>query len=254
MSAVRLAELVGWMDETLDAASYRDYGPNGLQVAGADEVAHLAVAVSVSLDVIERAADVGAQALLVHHGLFWDGQSMVVGPLERRRLEALFANDLSLIAYHLPLDGHPTLGNNARLADLLGLEARAPFAEHGGRMLGVLGALGEPAPVDDLAARLGGALGSRPLVLRGGDHPVRTVGIVSGGAARDIRQAAAAGLDAFITGEPSEDAPYLAEELGVHLIAAGHNATETVGVQALAAAAVERFGIEAGFLPVDNPV
>lgn len=254
MSAVRLAELVSWMDETLDAASYRDYGPNGLQVAGAAEVSHLATAVSVSLDVIERAAAVGAQALLVHHGLFWDGQSMVIGSLERRRLEALFAADLSLIAYHLPLDGHPTLGNNARLADVLGLEARAPFAEHHGRLLGVMGTLSEPADVDALAGRLGGALGSTPLVLRGGDHPVRSVGIVSGGAARDIRQAAAAGLDAFITGEPSEDAPYLAAELGVHLIAAGHNATETVGVQALAAAAVERFGIEAGFLPVDNPI
>ena len=254
MSTVRLAELVSWMDETLEASAYRDYGPNGLQVAGADEVTHLATAVSVSLDVIERAAAVGAQALLVHHGLFWDGQSMVIGALERRRLEALFAADLSLIAYHLPLDGHPTLGNNARLADLLGLQARAPFAEHGGRTLGVLGALAEPAPVDAVAARLGEQIGSQPLVLRGGDHAVRSVGIVSGGAARDIRQAAAAGLDAFITGEPREDSAALAAELGVHLIAAGPSATETVGVQALAAAAVERFGIEAGFIPVDNPV
>ena len=254
MSGVRLADLVSWMDETLEADAYRDHGPNGLQVVGADEVARLASAVSVSLEVIERAAADGAQALLVHHGLFWDGQDPAIGVLERRRLEALFAADLSLIAYHLPLDGHPALGNNALLADLLGLRERGRFAEHRGRLLGVHGALPEPRAVRDVADALGAALGSNPLVLAGGDHPVRTVGIVSGGAARDIRQAAALGLDAFVTGEPSEDAAYLARELGVHFIAAGHNATETVGVQALAAAAAERFGIATTFLPVVNPV
>jgi dinuclear metal center YbgI/SA1388 family protein len=254
MSTVRLADLVSWMDETLEAGAYRDHGPNGLQVVGADEVARLACAVSVSLETIERAAADGAQALLVHHGLFWDGQEQAIGRLERRRLEALFAADLSLIAYHLPLDGHTTLGNNARLADLLGLADRAPFAEHRGRLLGVHGALPEPLAVDAVAAALGAALGSTPLVLSGGEHAVRTIGIVSGGAARDIRAAAALGLDAFVTGEPSEDAPYLARELGVHMIAAGHNATETVGVQALAAAAAERFGIATAFLPVANPV
>ncbi|MGI9117548.1 MAG: Nif3-like dinuclear metal center hexameric protein [Gaiellales bacterium] len=254
MSSVRLAELVSWMDETLDAGAYRDYGPNGLQVVGADEVVHLATAVSVSLDVIERAAAGGAQALLVHHGLFWQGDDQVIGALERRRLQALFAGDLSLIAYHLPLDGHATLGNNALLADLLGLVERAPFGEHGGMLLGVRGALPAPASATDVAATLGAQLGSTPLVLPGGDHPVRTIGVVSGGAAKDIRQAAAAGLDAFVTGEPREDSAYLARELGVHLIAAGHNATETVGVQALAAAAAERFGITTAFLPVDNPV
>ena len=254
MSPVRLADLVAWMDEALAAPSFRDYGPNGLQVTGADEVTRLATAVSFSLDVIERAAADGAQALLVHHGLFWEGADPTIGALERRRLEALFAADLSLIAYHLPLDAHPEVGNNARLADLLGLADRAPFGDHRGVMLGVRGALPDPEAPDALAERLGAAIGSTPLVLPGGDHPVRTVGIVSGGAARDIRQAADAGLDAFVTGEPSEDAPYLARELGVHFIAAGHNATETLGVQALAARAAERFGIETAFLAVDNPV
>lgn len=251
---MRLAELVGWLDETLDAPSFKDYGPNGLQVVGADEVEHLATAVSVSLEVIERAVAEGAQALLVHHGLFWQGDDPVVGRLERRRLETLFAGDLSLLAYHLPLDAHPALGNNALLADLLGLVDRAPFGEHGGVMLGVRGALPAPTPVADVAAALGTQLGSAPLVLPGGDHPVRTIGVVSGGAAKDIRQAATAGLDAFVTGEPREDSAYLAAELGVHLIAAGHNATETVGVQALGAAAAARFGITTTFLPVVNPV
>lgn len=251
---MRLADLVSWADETLDARSFKDYGPNGLQVIGADEVTHLATAVSISLEVIERAIADGAQALLVHHGLFWQGDDPVIGTLERRRLQTMFAGDLSLLAYHLPLDAHPTLGNNALLADLLGLVDRAPFGEHGGVLLGVQGALPSPTPVTQVAAALGAQLGSSPLVLPGGDHPVRTVGIVSGGAAKDIRQAAAAGLDAFITGEPREDSAYIAAELGVHLIAAGHNATETVGVQALGAAAAERFGITTAFLPVVNPV
>ena len=251
---MRLADLVSWLDETLDARSFKDYGPNGLQVIGADEVTHLATAVSISLEVIERAIADGAQALLVHHGLFWQGDDPVIGTLERRRLQTMFAGDLSLLAYHLPLDAHPTLGNNALLADLLGLVDRTPFGEHGGVLLGVQGALPSPTPVTQVAAALGAQLGSSPLVLPGGDHPVRTVGIVSGGAAKDIRQAAAAGLDAFITGEPREDSAYIAAELGVHLIAAGHNATETVGVQALGAAAAERFGITTAFLPVVNPV
>jgi dinuclear metal center YbgI/SA1388 family protein len=251
---MRLADLVSWLDETLAARSFKDYGPNGLQVVGAGEVTHLATAVSVSLDVIERAIADGAQALLVHHGLFWQGDDQVIGALERRRLETLFAGDLSLLAYHLPLDAHPTLGNNALLADLLELSDRVPFGEHGGVLLGVQGTLPSPAPVADVAAVLGAALGSTPLVLAGGDHPVRTIGVVSGGAAKDIRQAAAAGLDAFVTGEPREDSAYVAAELGVHLIAAGHNATETVGVQAVGAAAAAHFGITTKFLPVVNPV
>lgn len=254
MSPVQLADLVDWFDETLAATSFHDYGPNGLQVVGAAEVSHVCTAVSVSLEVIERAAADNAQVLLVHHGLFWDGADARIGPLERRRLEALFAHDLSLVAYHLPLDAHATLGNNARLADLLGLTQRVPFGEHQGVMLGCSGALPTATTAAELAATLGGLIGSTPLVLPGGDHPVRTVGIVSGGAARDIRQAAAAGLDAFITGEPSEDAAYLAAELGVHFVAAGHYATETVGVQALADAAAKQFGLSTSFLSVENPV
>jgi len=254
MSTVQLAELVGWMDETLAAQSFHDYGPNGLQVVGADQVARICSAVSVSLEVIEQAAEEGAEVLLVHHGLFWEGTDPRIGRLERRRLEALFAHDLSLVAYHLPLDAHATLGNNAQLATMLGLADVLPFGEHRGVMLGCQGTLPKALGVATLATTLGTLLGSDPVVFSGGDHPVRQLGIVSGGAADDIRQAAEAGLDAFVTGEPREDSAYLARELGVHLIAAGHNATETVGVQALAAAAAERFGLSTTFLPVDNPV
>jgi dinuclear metal center YbgI/SA1388 family protein len=246
--------IVAYLDDELEAAAYRDYGPNGLQVVGADEVTRLRVAVSASLEVFERAAADGAQMLVVHHGLFWDGGSPLIGRLERRRLETLFRHDLSLVAYHLPLDGHAVLGNNAQLAAILGIADPQPFAEHRGRALGRHGALAAPASAEDVATTLGEALGSMPLVLPGGPGEVRTVGVVSGAAARDVREAAALGLDLFVTGEPEEDAPYLARELGVTIVAAGHNATETVGVRAVAARLTDVFGIDTGFLPVWNPV
>ena len=247
-------DIVSYLDETLEAALYRDHLPLGLQVPGADEVTHVCTAVSASLDVFERAAADGAQMLVVHHGLFWDGSPRRIGMLERRRLECLFRNDLSLVAYHLPLDGHHELGNNAVLAALLGLADVAPFADYRGRLLGRYGTLPAPEPASGLAARLGAAIGSRPLVFAGGTDPVRTVGVLSGAAAKEISAAAERGLDCFITGEPDEDSPYLAAELGVTLIAAGHNATETVGVRAVGERLATEFGVTTRFLPVENPV
>jgi dinuclear metal center YbgI/SA1388 family protein len=247
-------EIVRYLDETLEAALYRDHLPLGLQVPGADEVRHVCTAVSASLDVFERAAAAGGQMLIVHHGLFWDGTPRRITLLERRRLETLFRNDLSLVAYHLPLDGHDELGNNAVLAALLGLEQIEPFGDYRGRLLGRYGMLPAPEAASALATRLGEAIGSTPRVFGGGPDPVRSVGVISGGAAREIAAAAALGLDCFITGEPEEDSPYLARELGVTLIAAGHNATETVGVQAVGDRLVREFGVTTGFLAVENPV
>ncbi len=246
--------LVTYLDETLEVQLYRDHLPLGLQVVGAADVTVVCTAVSASLEIFERAADAGAQMIIVHHGLFWDGSSRRVGLLERRRLEALFRHDLSLVAYHLPLDGHDVLGNNALLATALKLDDQQPFAEHRGRLLGRYGTLRTPTALHDLADRLGVAIGSRPLVFAGGPDPVRTVGVVSGGAAREIASAAALGLDCFITGEPDEESPYLARELGVSLIAAGHHATETVGVRAVGERLRDVFGVETHFLAVDNPV
>ncbi len=184
----------------------------------------------------ERAGAEGAQLLVVHHGLFWDGASPVVRALGRRRLETLFRHDITLAAYHLPLDAHPVLGNNAGLMEVLGIAEHEPFGEARGRFIGRQGALPAPLDVDAVAARLGSALGSTPLVFRAGDRPVRRVGAISGAAGREVHGAAAAGLDCFVTGEPEEDLPYLAPELGVHVIAAGHHATETLGVRSVAAA------------------
>lgn len=246
--------IVRYLDETLEADQYRDHLPLGLQVPGAGEVTHVCTAVSASLDVFERAAGDGAQMLIVHHGLFWDGSPRRIGMLERRRLETLFRHDLSLVAYHLPLDGHAELGNNAVLAGLLGLEDVKAFGDYRGRLLGRYGTLAEPKPSAQLAAGLGAALGSRPLVFSGGREPVRRVGVISGAAAREIGAAAELGLDCFITGEPEEDSPYLSAELGVTLIAAGHHATETVGVRAVGQRLTEVFGVTTSFLGVENPV
>jgi dinuclear metal center YbgI/SA1388 family protein len=250
----RRDDIVQYLDETLEAPLYRDHLPLGLQVTGAVEVAHVCTAVSASLDVFQRAAAAGAQMLVVHHGLFWDGSPRRIGPLERRRLETLFDADLSLVAYHLPLDGHHELGNNAVLAALLGLRQVAPFGDYRGRLLGRYGTLPATESADALARRLGAVIGSRPLVFAGGPDPVRTVGVISGGAAKEIAAAAELGLDCYITGEPDEESPYLAKELGVTLIAAGHHATETVGVRAVGDRLVEQFGVTTEFLPVDNPV
>ena len=250
----RRDEIVRYLDETLEAALYRDHLPLGLQVPGAAEVDHVCTAVSASLDVFERAAAAGAQMLVVHHGLFWDGSPRRIGVLERRRLESLFTNDLSLVAYHLPLDGHSELGNNAVLAAMLGLDDVAPFGDYRGRLLGRYGSLPVPEPAAALAARLGAAIGSRPLVFAGGNDPVRSVGVISGGAAKEIAAAADLDLDCFITGEPDEDSQYLAAELGVTMIAAGHYATETVGVRAVGQRLAKKFGVTTSFLAVDNPV
>jgi dinuclear metal center YbgI/SA1388 family protein len=247
-------EIVAYLDRELEVERYSDYGPIGLQVIGAADVTRVAAAVSSSLDVFERAGAAGAQLLLVHHGLFWDGAPRVIGRLERRRLEALFRHDLSLVAYHLPLDGHPELGNNAGLMALLRITAHEPFAIHRGMPLGRHGRLPEPEPAAAVAARLGAAIGSTPTVFAGGPEPVATVGAVSGAAAGDVRAAAALGLDCLVTGEPEEETPYLAAELGVTVVAAGHNATETLGVRAVAARLEQVFGVSTEFLSVVNPV
>jgi dinuclear metal center YbgI/SA1388 family protein len=247
-------ELLAFLDRELEIDRFRDYGPLGLQVAGRDEVARVALAVSSTLEVFEAAEAFGADLLIVHHGLFWDGDSRVVDDVMRRRLETLFRAGMTLAAYHLPLDAHRVLGNNAELARLLGVAVDDWFMDDRGAPIAVRGRLLEPPSLTELGTRIADVTGRTPLVLPGGADPVRTIGICSGGAARGIRVAAALGLDAWLTGEPSEDARALAAELGVSFIAAGHYATETFGVQAVGRELVTRFGVETTFVDVPNPV
>ena len=243
-------DIVEYANQLLETHRFPEYGTPGLQVVGGDEVSKLACGVSSSRELFERAAAAGAQLLIVHHGMFWRNEPLVVDRRQRGRLEALFAADLSLLAYHLALDAHPALGNNALLADALGVEVEGPFAE-----LGQGGRLREPAEIDALVARIRETVGGRePLVFAHGPERIERVAICSGGAGSQLIQAAHEGYDLLLTGEPEEPSLQTARELGIHFVAAGHDATERLGVQALARHLAERFGLDWEFIPVENPV
>ena len=248
-----LSEIVQYCNDRLDAARYADYCPNGLQVDGRSQVRRLISGVTASQALIDEACDAGADAILVHHGYFWKGEAPQLTGMKFRRLRALLKHDISLIAYHLPLDGHPELGNNISLARQLGIVDCKPVGE--GMPDSILFAGDFPgAPSPQQAAELiAGALGRQPVLVEGGAHPVRRIGICTGGAQGYIERAAELGLDAFITGEISEQTTHTAREEGVHFFAAGHHATERYGVQALGTELASVFGIEHQFVDVDNP-
>jgi dinuclear metal center YbgI/SA1388 family protein len=247
--------LIGHLDSILDPAAYDDYGPNGLQVPGREVVETVVTGVSANVELFTRARDAHADLVLVHHGLFWAGPPRPLDRASKRRLQLLFDADMSLAAYHLPLDGHPEHGNNALLADAIGCEEWTPFAAHKRATIGVAGRLpgGGIAPAD-LVARVHEATGREPLAFTDGPGRVRTVGIVSGAGADYLEDAIAAGLDAFITGEPIERAMARAQEAEVHFLAAGHYATETFGVRRLGDLLAARFGIRHVFVDVPNPI
>ena len=242
-------EILAFAAELLDVGSYPDYGPIGLQVAGAANVDKLVCGVSASRELFERAAAAGAQMVLVHHGLFWERDTRVVGAVTRERLRALFDADLTLVAYHLALDAHPELGNNANLARELGVEPERRFAD-----VGWGGPLTEPTAIEALSERIANAVGREPLVFPYGPEPVERMAICSGGAARYLADAIDEGYDCFLTGEAAEPTMHMAKEAGVHFVAGGHYATETSGVQALAARVAESFGLEWEFVDLPNPV
>lgn len=242
-------EIVAFLDELLDVGAYPDFCPTGLQVPGAEEVTRVVCGVSSSLALFRRAAELGAQLVLVHHGLFWEKDPRRIDVAMRERLRALFDADISLVAHHLALDAHPVVGNNALLCRALGVEPQARFSG-----VGFGGPLTSPCSAEELCARVGSELGRPPLLLGAGPATIHRVAICSGAAARSLGEAIASGYDAFLTGEPSEPALMTAREAGVHFVAAGHYATETLGVQALGAALAERFGVEWSFVDLPNPV
>jgi dinuclear metal center YbgI/SA1388 family protein len=249
-------DLVADLDDLLRPAEFADYGPNGLQVPGPDAVDTVVTGVSASAELFRRAAEAGAELVLVHHGLFWSGPPRPLDRAAKRRLQLLFDADLALAAYHLPLDAHLEVGNNALLARALGATGLEPFAEHRGRAIGVRAAFGEDgiAPAE-LARRVRDATGGRePLAFLAGPDPVRSLGIVSGAGADHLEDAIALGLDAFLTGEPAERVMTRAQEAGVHFLAGGHYATETAGVQALGERLAQRFGVRHVFVDVPNPI
>jgi dinuclear metal center YbgI/SA1388 family protein len=247
-------EILAFLDAELETSRYHDYAPIGMQVIGAERVERVACAVSSTLEVFDRAAVEGTQLLLVHHGMFWDNEPRVIGRHMKRRLERLFASDITLAAYHLPLDGHQRLGNNARLAEELHLRVDGWFSEHGGIPLAVHGTLAAAVPLQTLAERVSEIAGRVPIAFPGGPERVRTLAICSGRPGGIAFEAAATGADALLTGEPQEDFRALARELGISIVCAGHHATETLGVRAAAQLVSERFGVEHVFIDAPNPV
>jgi dinuclear metal center YbgI/SA1388 family protein len=245
----RRDDILAFADALLEVDRFPEYGRPGLQVLGADEVTRIACGVSSSLELFERAAAAGAELLLVHHGLFWRNEPLVVDRRLRGRLEALFAANVTLAAYHLALDAHPEIGNNALLAGLLGATREGDFAE-----IGAGARLEEPVAIDTLAARLREATGRDPLVFGHGPDRISRIAVVTGGGGALLIQAAHEGYDALVTGEPEESALGTARELGIHFLAGGHYATETFGVQALAARLADEFGLAWEFVDVPNPV
>jgi dinuclear metal center YbgI/SA1388 family protein len=248
-------DIIEELDDILQPARFEDYGPNGLQVPGAAAIETVATGVSAHLELFELAAAEQAQLLVVHHGLFWGtGPGPIDGAL-KRRLEVLFAGDIGLAAYHLPLDAHPEFGNNALLARALGAERIEPFALHHGEPIGFIARLPvEGMAAGELFARVGEITAREPLVFEAGPSRVRSVAIVSGAGSDYLADAAAAGADALLTGEPAERVMAQARECGLHFIAAGHYATETFGVRRLGEYLAERFGVRHVFLDVPNPV
>jgi len=248
------AELIADCDETLQIDAYDDYGPNGLQVPGADEVTKVATGVSANLATLRAAAESGAQLVITHHGLFWEFLPRALSPQMTERLRTLLDADLSLAAYHLPLDAHPELGNNALLCRLLGFEPAERFGEARGARIGFVGRREQGVPAADLASAIESELGRPPLVQGAGPELVRSIGVVTGAGAGEVHEAVAQGLDAMLTGEPAEHAMADASEGRLHFIAAGHYATETLGVRRLGDLLAERFGVEHEFIDVPNPV
>jgi dinuclear metal center YbgI/SA1388 family protein len=251
----RITSIISALDELLDAADFPDLGPNGLQVPGERDVTRIVTGVTAQRALIERAVELEAQFVLVHHGLFWDFHPTGLTPVLAERLRLLFRHDIALAGYHLPLDAHPVVGNNAILAERLGCARHEPFGEVRGTSIGRAGELpGDGIPATEFFARVRDVTGREPTVFAGGGERVRRVGVVSGSAADLLPSAIAAGLDAFVTGEPREHVMADALEGGIHFVAAGHYATETFGVRALGDWLADRFGIEHCWVDLPNPV
>lgn len=246
---MKRAELVSYLHEFLEVDQYQDYTPNGLQVEGSLEINTLVTGVTACQALIDEAIKVEADAILVHHGYFWKNEAQVITGMKQKRIKSLLINDLNLLAYHLPLDGHLDVGNNAQLGKLWQLKDVTP--EPGLLRLGVLQ---KSVAMDAFKQLVSDSLGREALHLPGGAEQVKTVAWCSGGAQQYITQAAEWGADVYISGEVSEQTTHLAKELGIHYLAAGHHATESLGVQCLGEHLSERFHLTHYHIDIKNPV
>ena len=251
--AVALSTLVAEADRYLAAAGIADYCPNGLQVEGRPQVRRIVSGVTASQALLDAALEAEADLVLVHHGYFWKGEDARITGMKQRRLKTLLANDISLLAYHLPLDLHPEVGNNVQLARCLGITVEGPLSPADPRVVGLQGSLAEPLPAAEFARRVQQVLGREPLLVDNGAL-IRRVGWCSGGGQGYIDQAIEAGVDLYLTGEASEQTFHSARENGVAFNAAGHHATERYGVQALGDYLARHFALEHLFIDCPNPI
>lgn len=250
---LQLQELSTYINDYLHIQDFADYCPNGLQVEGQASVAKIATGVTASLAFIEQAITWGAQCLLVHHGYFWKNERVEIVGMKKQRLQALLKNDISLLAYHLPLDAHPVVGNNVQLAQRLGIRSLAPLQKNAKSPIGNVGLLSAPMPIQEFVAHCEQVLDRAATHIEGGPARVQRIAWCTGGAQGMIDDAVEQGVDVYLTGEISEQTVHVARECGLHFIAAGHHATERYGVQALASHLQESFDLEHQFFDIDNP-
>jgi len=246
-----LTEIVHYTDTLLQSSSFKDYCPNGLQVEGAAQVAKVVSGVTASQALLDAAVEKNADIVLVHHGYFWKSDDPRIIGMRRRRIATLLEHDISLLAYHLPLDAHPELGNNAGLAQQLQLKTAGTLNAEG---IGNVGKLPAPMSATDFATHIASCLSREPLLIEGDSRTIKEVAWCTGAAQNYMEQAIEKGVDAYISGEVSEQTVHLARESGVHYFAAGHHATERYGVQLLGEKIAEKFKISHEFVDISNPV
>lgn len=251
---MQLQQLSEFCADYLRVDDFTDYCPNGLQVESVDEVQSIVSGVTASLDLIEAAIAAKADTLLVHHGYFWKGEDLAIAGFKGRRIRALIRNNLNLLAYHLPLDAHPVVGNNAQLARIMGWEVQGSFGSVGLHDIVFHSELPGAISLDELSASIASRLDAKPLSITCGNKPIRRIAWCTGAAQDYIDQAADRGFDVFISGEVSENTFHYARECGIHYIAAGHHATERYGVQALGQLVADQFGLQHQFIDIPNPV
>jgi len=246
-------ELTAYLEEYLRIDESNDMGPNGLQVEGQPEIKKIITAVSASIELFQTAIEKDADAVLVHHGIIWNFERPVYKGAYKQRVKMLLENDINLYTYHLPLDAHAEVGNSAVMARLLGLENIEPFGEYHGQYVGVKGQVND-LEADEFFGQIKNIISDKALIFPFGPERIKHVGIISGGAQKEIKQAIEQGLDIFITGEASEFVMHNVKEEGIHFVAAGHYATERFGVQALGEHLQTKFDLDIEYVDIPNPV
>lgn len=246
--------LLTYLNQLLKPEKVKDYCPNGMQVEGKTTIKRVVTGVTASYALIEKAIEIEADAIFVHHGYFWRGENPQITGMKYKRLKALLSNDINLYAYHLPLDVHPEFGNNAQLAKLLGISVENALEQDKPSSVAMKGRLAKPTKLQDFADLVSLRLNREPLVISGGDHLIDTVAWCTGGGQGFIEQAADQNIDAFVTGEMSEQTTHVAKEMNIHFLAAGHHATERYGAKAVGEHLQDSFDVEVCFIDIDNPV